>query len=253
MRLSVFIACKNHERFIEEAAETCLNQTRKPDEMILINDGSRDLSHRKMLNIQSSFPDRKITIINHFYSIGHIAAYNEGIKRSSGDIIHLMAADDRLATRKFYETGMEALKDPSVGFVTGKLMHMDAKGFVDMQKVAGPSFGGKQESLKWLNEMKQVGNIVCGGAVLVRRSLQEAVGGYEKQLPYSADFLNWIKILERCEYAYAIPEIVYHYRRHTGQMTASSGANYAERAYCQRELEEALHNGYLDRMNRNMG
>jgi glycosyltransferase involved in cell wall biosynthesis len=221
--------------------------------VILINDASYDYTRQKMEEIKEKHKDRKITVINHHYHQGHIEAYNEGIKKSSSQFIHLMAADDRLVHGHFYEKALEVLQDPSVGFVTGKLAHMNEQGFVDLTRVAGPPFEGKQPSLVWLEEMQRVGNIVCGGAVVLRKSTQEAVGGYDKRLPFSADWLNWIRILGRCEYAYAIPSIVYHYRRHFAQMTANTLAPDAERIICRDELDQVLQSAYLNRMAQNAG
>ena len=41
-RLAVVIPVYNHARFIGEALESVLNQTRKPDRVIVIDDGSKD-------------------------------------------------------------------------------------------------------------------------------------------------------------------------------------------------------------------
>ena len=44
MRLGVVIPCYNHEQYIEKAVDSCLNQTRKPDRIVVIDDGSSDRS-----------------------------------------------------------------------------------------------------------------------------------------------------------------------------------------------------------------
>lgn len=251
--ISTFIAARNHARFLEEAVDSVLHQTHPPHELILINDASYDQTRQKMEEIKEKHKDRKITVIHHHYHQGHIEAYNEGIKKSTSPFIHLMAADDRLVYGRFYEKALEVLQDPQVGFVTGKLAHMNEQGFVDLTRVAGPSFEGKQPSLVWLEEMQRIGNMVCGGAVVLRKSMQESVGGYDKRCPYSADWLNWIRVLGRCDYAYALPNLVYHYRRHSAQMTANTLAPDAERMICRDELDVTLQNAYSDRMAQNAG
>lgn len=43
-RLGVVIPCYNHEQYIEKAVNSCLNQTRPPDRIVVIDDGSSDRS-----------------------------------------------------------------------------------------------------------------------------------------------------------------------------------------------------------------
>jgi cellulose synthase/poly-beta-1,6-N-acetylglucosamine synthase-like glycosyltransferase len=251
--LSTFICCRNHSQYLEESVESVLTQTHPPDQLLLINDASYDFTRKKMMELKEKHKDKSITVINHDYHQGHIKAYNEGIEKSKGEFIHLMAADDRLVYGKFYEKALEVLQDPTVGFVTGKLAHMNESGFVDLTNVCGPTFDGKVESGVWLREMRERGNIVCGGAVVLRKKMQEDVGGYDERLPFSADFLNWIKILGRCDSAFALPDIVYHYRRHFAQMTARASAPEKEREICKKELEETTNTYYNNRMAYNFG
>jgi glycosyltransferase involved in cell wall biosynthesis len=201
-----------------------------------------------MTDYKKAHPKHNILIINHNYREGHIAAYNEGIELAEGEYFHLMAADDRLVYGKFYQKALEILTDEEIGFVTGRLAHMDTNGHVDLTNTAGPSFEGKWNRVTWLNEMAGEGNIVCGGAVILRKKTQQEVGGYDKRLPFSADFLNWIRVLDQYPFAYSIPNIVYHYRRHFGQMTSHGKAPQLERDICQAALAEVLtkHDKQLD-------
>jgi glycosyltransferase involved in cell wall biosynthesis len=247
MSLSVFTACRNHGRFLEESADSCLTQSSPPDEMILINDGSTDNSLEVMYEIKDKYPGI-VTVIDHKKKIGHIAAYNEGIQSSKGKFIHLMAADDRLCYEDFYKDSLRVLKNDNIGFSTGRLTAIDQASNIIGGAIVGPPLFERQKSVLWLKELALRGNFICGGAVVVRKDLQMMAGLYDDRLPFSADFLNWIKILQICESAFSLPRVVYHYRKHFGQMTNRHSAPEAERQICAEELKKALHNEYTEQM-----
>jgi hypothetical protein len=204
--------------------------------LILIDDGSRDDSLEVMQNIKNAYPDTDIHIVHHNRPNGHIASYNEAISLCTGDLIHLMAADDVLADMSFYGKSVVELEDDSsCGFVTGRLEWISEDG-KRQGTMAGAPFTGKQPSSAWLQEFIKSGNVICGGAVVIWRELQNEIGPYDAGLPYSADFSNWIKAFRLCPSAYNIGKIVYLYRRHPNQMTNKSGSPPAEREKCRRLL-----------------
>ena len=86
-RVSVIIPSYNAAKYLPEALESILNQTRKADEIILIDDGSTDNTEQLI----SSYPE---VIYFKQENSGTAAALNEGIKKSSGDILAFLDADD---------------------------------------------------------------------------------------------------------------------------------------------------------------
>lgn len=91
VKVSIIVPVYNAEKYIERCIKSLIGQTYKNIEIILINDGSED----KSLNILRNFEniDKRITLINQENS-GPSKARNLGIKKSTGDYIAFIDADD---------------------------------------------------------------------------------------------------------------------------------------------------------------
>jgi glycosyltransferase involved in cell wall biosynthesis/peptidoglycan/xylan/chitin deacetylase (PgdA/CDA1 family) len=89
--VSVVIPCYNAEKYIGQAIESVLNQTYRDFELIIINDGSTDKSE-EVIKKYCLLDSR----IKYFYQInkGVSTSRNEGIKKSAGEFIAFLDADD---------------------------------------------------------------------------------------------------------------------------------------------------------------
>ncbi len=89
--ISIIIPVYNVEKYLEECIESCINQTYRNIEIILINDGSTDNSLeicQKYANI-----DNRI-IVKSISNSGVAHARNVGIGVSKGDYITFIDSDD---------------------------------------------------------------------------------------------------------------------------------------------------------------
>lgn len=89
MRISVVIPVFNKANTIIETLNSCLNQSFKPFEIIVINDASTDNTLDKI-----HFFLNKIKIINLNTNIGVSAARNKGWEESIGDYVCFLDGDD---------------------------------------------------------------------------------------------------------------------------------------------------------------
>jgi glycosyltransferase involved in cell wall biosynthesis len=86
---SIVIPLYNKEKHIAHAIESVLNQTIQNFEIIVINDGSSDLS----ADIVKKYADERIRLINQ-ENHGVSYARNTGIKEAKSDLIAFLDADD---------------------------------------------------------------------------------------------------------------------------------------------------------------
>ena len=238
-RISTFIANRNHGQYLKKAANSILGQTIPPFELLLLDDASTDDSAEVMEEIQKGYTGKThIKIRLRAHHEGHIYLYRKGILWSQGEFIHLMAADDEIRT-DFYEKALPFFDDPHVAMVFAGLRYIDPDSRSFGSPLLPPAEGVKDAKF-WLLELQKRGNFICGGCVLIRRSVQLEVGSYTVDLPFSADFMNWIRVLSRGHKAAAIAEPMYGYRLHPFQMSSRGGAPAEEREVCRKALEEAL-------------
>lgn len=126
-RLSVVIAGHNEEDSIERCVMSLLEQSRPPDEIIVVSDGSTDRMPEKLRSLQS----RGLIKEAHCTQMrgGKSAGVNLAVGRTTGDIIVNVDCDctfDRNALKKI----IEPFADPKVGAVAGNIIVRNPKASV---------------------------------------------------------------------------------------------------------------------------
>jgi len=94
MRCSVIIPNYNYGAFIGGAIQSVLNQSIPADEIIVVDDGSTDLSR----SVIESFGSKIIPIFQE--NNGQASAISNGFMKATGDIILLLDSDDFFAPNK---------------------------------------------------------------------------------------------------------------------------------------------------------
>lgn len=120
--VSIIIPTYNYGRYILQAVMSCLHQTYKNLEIIVVDDGSTDNTKETLQTIK----DR----ICYIYQInkGVSAARNRGLKMARGDFITFLDADDYL-TEDSIETRVNILLAyPDIGIVFSETCSEDADG-----------------------------------------------------------------------------------------------------------------------------
>jgi glycosyltransferase involved in cell wall biosynthesis len=90
--ISIIIPSFNQQEFLADAIESTLSQTRKPDEIIVINDGSTDHS----FELAKGYETQGVKVIDQVNK-GLAAARNTGLMNATSDYILPLDADDILA------------------------------------------------------------------------------------------------------------------------------------------------------------
>ena len=93
MKVSVIICTYNYARFLPQCLESVLSQTRTPDEIIVVDDGSTDETPEVVKRYEG------IRYIRQDHA-GKVVAFNKGLEVTTGDIICHLDADDYWFERK---------------------------------------------------------------------------------------------------------------------------------------------------------
>jgi glycosyltransferase involved in cell wall biosynthesis len=122
MRLAVVIPVYNHARYIGRALESVLTQSRPPDRVICIDDGSRDDS----LAVCRTFADRGVEVHGQENQGAH-ATINRliGMASEDCDVIAILNSDDFYAPERFAKCLPELENDPAAQVVASGLVLMD--------------------------------------------------------------------------------------------------------------------------------
>lgn len=119
--VSVLIASYNCGRFLSECLKSVLTQTRPPDEVIVVDDGSED----ETADVIRKFPD--VRYIRQEHS-GKSAAFNRAVGEASGDILCHLDADDYWMAPKLERVCKELADNPTLGGIIHDAEHVDEDG-----------------------------------------------------------------------------------------------------------------------------
>src|ERR1044071_7917449 len=165
--VSVLIPARNAERWLATAIESILAQTYKPIEIIVIENGSDDGTPA----LAERYRREGVTVLS--LHDGHlVAALNEGIRVSRGAYIARQDADDWSAPERIAKQVALLEADESVLVCGCRYREValdgapgrDRQGYCDLESM--------QRRLRTAMPF-------AGGSMLVRRSLVDALGGFD--------------------------------------------------------------------------
>lgn len=206
--ITAVVAAYNAERWIAETLEAILGQTRPPDEVVVVDDGSTDGTAAVLEAFGSRI--RVVTRENG----GCPAAFNTAFLHATGDYIAMCGADDIWEPRKL-EWHLETLAEhPEVDVLFG-----DAQlfGLADGTYAKPPGHGVLDGAR--LREALYRENIICAPSVVVRRSLFERLGPFVEN--FGADDLEyWMRCLRHGAVFHYDPRVLLRYRRHDSNLSS---------------------------------
>lgn len=100
MRTSVIIALHNGSDHITEQLASITGNSRKPNEIVIVDDASSDDSTQIAQDHLSNYPDINLVIIRNKHNLGASISFSSGILASTGDILFLSDQDDAWSTNK---------------------------------------------------------------------------------------------------------------------------------------------------------
>jgi glycosyltransferase involved in cell wall biosynthesis len=137
--VSCVIAVKNGEKTIERALESLICQTKKLDQIIVVNDASTDNTVEIVSKFATFHKDSTINaqIITLPESKWVFSARNEGFKRVDTDYFFFLDADDYVPENYVYEMSKMLDNNPTVAVTYCDMVHFNELG---EEKVPVPEF-----------------------------------------------------------------------------------------------------------------
>jgi glycosyltransferase involved in cell wall biosynthesis len=216
MTISVVIPTYNHAAFLPQAVESVLAQTRRADEVIVVDDGSTDgtgalVAQRYPAVRLLSQPNR-----------GLAAARNRGLQAARGDLVVFLDADDWLTPDAVAEKAAVLERDDALGWVYSDLFLTDEAGTVTRRASEAWRYPGRRLE-GWIFEELLLGNFIPVHAVMARRRAVVDAGSFDETLPNQEDYDLWLRLARRARVAYLDRPLGY-YRIKAVRMSADRHA-----------------------------
>lgn len=194
MKISIIIPSYNQNQYLASAISSCLEQTKKPHEIIVVDDGSTDNS----LAIARSFEKEGVKVISQT-NRGLSSARNTGIMNATGDYILPLDADDM-----FLENAIE------------KISQVIEQTGADIVSPSFKCFGVSQAEII-LMPNPTIDDFITGNRVgycsAIKKDVLLEVGGYSAKMWVGwEDYHLWFNLLLREKTIITIPEVLWLYR-----------------------------------------
>lgn len=205
--VSIIIPCFNYQQFVLDTIESCLYQKYSgPFEVIVVDDASTDSS---VFKINHNF-HKKVKLIQLFENKGYSTAKNEGIRKSRGDLIVTIDADDMLTGDSIAIRAEEFLKDENLLMVHALAWVIKGEGNLDY-------WVKRLYKLEYASKRKKI----HAQTVMLRRSVHRDYGLYDEKLRSRSDNEMWHRLINVAKIGDRIKFIeapVAFYRKHEWSM-----------------------------------
>ncbi|MBE2179511.1 MAG: glycosyltransferase family 2 protein [Chthoniobacterales bacterium] len=181
MKISVIIPCYNSAQWVGAAVRSVLAQTRAPEEILVVDDGSTDDPEAALREFGG-----KVRLLRRENG-GLSAARNTGVEAAGGDWFLFLDADDSLFPDALERLGATA-ESSGAGVAYGLVLQRNAEGgkLHSLARAAGAPPVPAKAAFWWTP-------LATAGCALIRRELNEAVGGFDENFRQVEDAEYWLR------------------------------------------------------------
>lgn len=214
MTISVLMAtyAKENSKYLDESIKSIwTDQERKPDQIVLVEDGLLTQELNEIINKWQTIIGDKFTLLANNTNKGLALALNDGIKLCKGELIARMDSDDIAIPNRFkvQESYME--KHPDVEILGGSLEEFNDEGTLHKVRTYPQNFADIKRSI---HKASPLGH----PTVMFRNSLFKRGYRYSNQFFICEDVVLWYEALAGGVKINNIPDIVLKFRRNDSMM-----------------------------------
>lgn len=228
MKISIVMTAYNMEQYIEEAMRSCLNQTYKDIELIVVEDCSMD----NTLSIveQIAKEDSRVVIVKHETNLGAGMGRRDGINAATGEYFITIDADDWI-DEDFIEALVIKAKNTGADVVSGGITVERGNGYWEKTCYGDITTTGIDKVKKFWGE-----KIVFMNNKIIRTSFRDKIQYCHRR--FIEDTPTIIPILHMANQVDYVSNTGYHYRMQDNSLTHNANPfKYAlYRALCCMDL-----------------
>lgn len=202
-KVSIVLPTYNGTRYLARAIASCLGQTYKNIELIIVDDCSTDSTP----DVVRSFNDPRIRYVRNERNQKLPRSLNIGFAQASGEYL-TWTSDDNEFLPEAIETMLMYLKEHrDVDFVyTDNLAKYWDTGETEKRNISGP---------------EEIGERNCIGACyLYTRRVYETIGDFNPDYELVEDYEYWIRVSKKFK-MHHLPQILYIYGEHSRSLTGT--------------------------------
>jgi glycosyltransferase involved in cell wall biosynthesis len=256
--IAVIVPNYNHGQFLAESLSSIVNQTRAPDEVLIIDDGSRDNS----VEIISRFLKNRPTwqIIGHKDNCGVVKRLNEGIATVRSKWITMLGADDLLDPEYLDCIMQMAAQYSSAGLVCACVEIFGNAIRPRLRPPILPRTTPGYVTPDRFRDLLRIGdNYFIGTATAYQRQIILDVGGLDEQLGSICDGYLARQIAARHGFGF-VPQVLGYWRIHGKNYSVSTAKDpiaiengiQTVRAAVEREQAGTFPSHYADMLDRRL-
>ena len=202
-KVSIVLPTYNGAKYIRQSIDSCLNQTYKNIELIIVDDGSVD----ETPEIIKYYQDERIRYLRHNENNGIPNALNTGFTKATGEYLTWTSDDNHYAEHAI-EKMLSFLKRKNCEFV-----YCDFYRFKDDNPSNG--YTVKLPDVLALENRNDV-----GACFLYSRTVMEIVGNYDPDAELAEDYNYWVRVSKNFPMCH-LGELLYFYREHSESLSLS--------------------------------
>ena len=202
-RVSIILPIHNGAKYMRQSIDSCLNQTYKDLELIIVDDGSTD----ETPEIIRSYQDERIKYLRHERNRGLPHALNTGFAKAAGEYL-TWTSDDNYYAEEAVERLLSFLRNNncSFGYCDFYRFPNDDPSNLDLVKLPDVLDLGKQNDVR--------------ACFLYSRQVKEAVGDYDPDTQLAEDYDYWMRVSRKFSMCH-LNEPLYFYRVHDESLYVS--------------------------------
>lgn len=206
MEISLIIPSYNRGSILKRALYSALEQSRPPDEIIVVDDGSTDHSAQML---KQEFPQINTIVQN---NRGVSAARNTGIQQATGDWIAFLDSDDSWLEEKL-ATQVRALQQAP----ETKVCHTEEIWIRNGTRVN--AMHKHKKTGGWIFKHCLPLCAMSPSSIMIHRSVLDDVGLFDENLPACEDYDLWLRISAKYPVLFIEQPLINKYGGHEDQLS----------------------------------
>jgi glycosyltransferase involved in cell wall biosynthesis len=208
--ISAVVAAYQAEEWIAETLESILGQTRPPDEVVVVDDGSTDGTARELERFAV-----EVRIVRQT-NCGYAQAFNRSFSKARDDYIANCDADDIWEPDKLERQVEALLTQPEIDIAVSGVRFF---GLTEGPRVTYPCAGLLER--RELARRLYRANFVCSSSILIRRRLYEQLGPFRDSAAPAEDYDYWLRALAAGAVFFYDPSVLVRYRAYAQQVSSN--------------------------------